>query len=111
MSVFVKDFEIPRSCSECPLINGISQYCILSTKPIPDDIANCKRADFCKLVDIKKPHGRLIDAEELSVKLGIEEDCLICDREITECKKDRRYTVADICRILYYAHTVLRGEE
>ena len=30
-----------------------------------------KRADFCPLVEVPAPHGRLIDADALDYKLGV----------------------------------------
>lgn len=55
MSVLIKGVVMPKSCQECTMncLRGFNGS---------DFLAN-KRADGCQLVEIKPPHGRLIDAE------------------------------------------------
>lgn len=63
MSILIKGVEMPRSCAncfisagDCDLWEGFSS----KTK---------KRHHDCPLVEIKSPHGRLIDADELRARM------------------------------------------
>ena len=64
MSVLIKGVAMPKSCQECAMncLRGFNGS---------DFLAN-KRADGCQLVEIKTPHGRLIDVD-LVVALLFEE--------------------------------------
>ena len=60
MSVYIKSMEMPKSCSDCPLMeydieNGC--FCYLTNQ-----YASRTRPDDCPLVFVP-PHGRLIDAD------------------------------------------------
>ena len=74
MSVFIKGMEMPYSCLDCDFCSGIaipdnSYFCdcpvihggLNITQAIEDDV----RHPDCPLVEVKTPHGRLIDADEL----------------------------------------------
>ena len=81
MSVLIKGMEMPKCCEEC--VAGAYEYndndercfvCgfIKSQHPWEcehveiDGIDTTKaRADFCPLIEVHTPHGRLIDADEL----------------------------------------------
>lgn len=55
MSVFIPGMEMPKRCSQCDfyLWNGDDDYsCLLYGESEP-----------CGLVEIKTPHGRMIDAD------------------------------------------------
>lgn len=62
MSVLIKGVVMPKSCQECTMncLRGFNGS---------DFLAN-KRADGCQLVEIKTPHGRLIDADALKEELA-----------------------------------------
>lgn len=68
MSVLIKGMEMPKNCSTCPCFqynmfdDDIDGYCkMLKTKITDSD----KHYPNCQLVEIKTPHGRLIDADVL----------------------------------------------
>ncbi len=75
MSVIVKGMEMPYGCADCDFCGGIIMpdgiYCCdcpteaSHGKNISDAINNDTRADFCPLVEIPTPHGRLIDADAI----------------------------------------------
>ena len=83
MSVIVKGMEMPYGCADCDFCGGIIMpdgiYCCdcpteaSHGKNISDAINNDARADFCPLVEIPTPHGRLIDGDAY-VKM-MEEKC------------------------------------
>ena len=64
MSVLIKGMEMPTSCDDCRLNNGISCYAVLEY--MEDDVVGRTddRPDWCPLVPAP-PHGRLIDADAL----------------------------------------------
>jgi hypothetical protein len=78
MSILIRGMEMPYGCADCDFCGGIilpdGIYCCdcpaeaSHGKNISDAIDNDTRADFCPLVEVKEPHGRLIDADELANK-------------------------------------------
>lgn len=66
MSILIKGMEMPKTCGECEARHlakcGVTLQWLLG----PEDYYKTKKED-CPLVEIKTPHGRLID-----------EDALIC---------------------------------
>ena len=61
MSVLIK-MEMPRSCLLCPMY--FLGRCRLLGRTIPD-LANGKLPDICPIIEIKTPHGRLVDGDAL----------------------------------------------
>ena len=86
MNVLINGMEMPKCCAECPAgayeYNDNDERCfvcgfIKSQHPWEcehveiDGIDTTKaRADFCPLIEIPTPHGRLIDADELINELA-----------------------------------------
>lgn len=63
MSVVIKDMELPKNCSECP-VALCGKYCRINKthttfRELPI------RPDHCPLVGLPEHHGRLIDADRL----------------------------------------------
>ena len=63
MSVLVKGMEIPNSCTHCDSIGlNVAIGCpVMRGEP--------GRATDCPLCEVKTPHGRLVDANELSANM------------------------------------------
>ena len=63
MGVYIKGMEMPQTCIDCPLYRytATSHYCCAA--PIRGQRATERDKD-CPLVEIKTPHGRLIDADD-----------------------------------------------
>lgn len=72
MGVYVKGMKMPKECRECYLLEyyeylGETQCSVTRRmlaergKPISFD----GRPDYCPLVEVSEPHGRLIDENEL----------------------------------------------
>ena len=59
MSVYIRGMEMPKNCEECPIL------CRAGVKFNGFGFLEDKRADDCPLVEIKTPHGRLIDGDAL----------------------------------------------
>ena len=71
MSVLIKGMEMPEDCRECPLemfyINCGDTRCRATNKFLAKNynIPFSGRPDWCPLVEVPAPHGRLIDADAL----------------------------------------------
>lgn len=62
MSVLIKGMEMPKKCDKCK----ISLFCLAASKPaIPMQIWMKTRPDWCPLIEVPEPHGRLGDLDEL----------------------------------------------
>ena len=59
MSILIKDMEIPESCYRCPMANDDFYLCGATEKYLENDSEE-RRPDWCPLVEIPTPHGRLI---------------------------------------------------
>ena len=73
MSVFIKDMEMPSRCYGCEFCEWSNLHQTMACKrynfePCFEDNSRefyKKRAEFCPLVEVSAPHGRLIDADAL----------------------------------------------
>ena len=91
MGVYVKGMEMPESCGECKMhfLSFDSNVCCQITDRIPKIVArfhdskidldarkksimSVKRPEWCPLVDVPKPHGRLIDADATMKQWGLD---------------------------------------
>ena len=66
MSVLIKGMTRPKNCFECHLTKWIDDGCAGCWAD--DKIHNASRPDDCPLVEIPKPHGRLIDADRATAE-------------------------------------------
>ena len=88
MSILIKGMEMPTSCGKCKLFDtshaiGLFSplgWCRVNGKEI---FRLSEKADFCPLVVVPEPHGRLIDANALFEAVfkvwGIEYDASDCN--------------------------------
>lgn len=63
MSLYVKGAKMPKECMTCPACQGDECWFEEDRPQIPDILNHRRR--WCRLVDVKTPHGRLIDADRL----------------------------------------------
>jgi len=69
MSVLIKGLIMPSCCGECFLCEPYSIGCrLLLTFLDREDYMHERRKD-CPLVEVKEPHGRLIDGDALQCKV------------------------------------------
>jgi len=62
VSLLIKGMEVPKDCIVCPFgWNGCNKQ--------HDFVYMGSRPDFCQLIDVHEPHGRLIDADALMLKI------------------------------------------
>lgn len=73
MSVLIKNMEMPSRCYGCPFTEWSNLHqtmaCLrYNSEPCFEDHSReyfKKRADFCPLVEVPTPHGRLIDEDNV----------------------------------------------
>ena len=70
-SILIRDMEMPASCIECRFGREVNYSGDFEEKCLANDKCGYvsvrkPRLDTCPLVEIKTPHGRLIDADKLS---------------------------------------------
>lgn len=77
MSILIKDMKMPKNCIFCPIShwNKLDELtgCELHQKHIPNaekEFWEKDRPDWCPLVEVPTPHGRLIDADAMNEKYG-----------------------------------------
>lgn len=68
MGVFIKGMEMPKNCADCKLIVYADGTYVCPFSGIM--VLNIGRQDDCPLVEVKTPHGRLIDADNLLFEEG-----------------------------------------
>lgn len=82
MGLYIRGAEMPKTCGDCELcyhddyFNDRTQHyhCILLkyAETLHEQAVGINRAErhrFCPLIEVKTPHGRLIDADELESKM------------------------------------------
>lgn len=74
MSILIKGMEMPESCFVCPFREKVSPddiVCMALNKEFEETFTLIaeKRHKDCPLIEIKTPHGRLIDADELEQEM------------------------------------------
>lgn len=73
MSILIRGMKMPKNCNECKFGTWSNLHQTAACKR--HDFEPCfkdhsreymdKRADFCPLVEVPAPHGRLIDADKI----------------------------------------------
>ena len=76
MSVVIKGMKMPKECRDCPLemyyMNSGDTRCRAKNKILAEDFKAIPfdgRPDWCPLVEVPAPHGRLIDADALIARM------------------------------------------
>lgn len=72
VSIIIRNMEMPTDCRECPLQYYVSccgqTWCRACDAKLADDFKTILlegRPEWCPLVEIKTPHGDLIDRQKL----------------------------------------------
>ena len=63
MSILIK-IEMPKGCWACPFAVGKHYECLFTKKSYNWGLTT--RPSDCPLIEVKSPHGRLIDADALN---------------------------------------------
>ena len=66
MSLIIRGVNLPEKCENCPCYDYIDYVCRADDCFAPFDVENPEeRSEHCPLIEIRTPHGRLIDADRL----------------------------------------------
>ena len=101
MSIFVPDLEMPKNCLTCPMLKTSPRaaWCSAKESEFQDSIGD--RWKYCPLQEIKKPHGNLIDVEEVRRHL----------LDIWNSHQCDSYKVVDMIRDLSEFEVFIKAEE
>ena len=112
MSVLIKDMKMPMNCDECPLgeYEDSEWFSCSLMNMAYRHMAQCDRLDDCPLVEIKTPHGDLIDRNALKKDYRMGNDCERCETDWKSCEYDRIYSKMDFCGWLDDAPVVIEAE-
>ena len=74
MSIIIRNAKMPRNCTGCPrkiFDQTRSEYhCLETMQILPSlNLSTAIRPEWCPLQEIKEPHGRLGDLDELRQKV------------------------------------------
>ena len=105
MSVLIKGMRMPENCIKCPMQFG-GMCCVMPAEvdegrvaPTVEEAWKQGKPDWCPLVEIPEPHGRLIDGDALQCKvddiglgyyevLGVTEDTIEMAPTVIERSED-----------------------
>ena len=65
MSILIRGMEMPKNCDKCRFQSALRLYCDAMPYNFCGNTDDIERPDWCPLVEIPTPHGRLIDADKL----------------------------------------------
>ena len=91
MSVIVKGMKMPNSCFSCEGCDGNKQYgyyCGLmqDAKDLEGINPSTQKPNWCPLIEIPTPHGRLIDERELRRLIKNSCHTVLTNELIDQCK-------------------------
>ena len=98
MSVIVKGMEMPESCYRCPMANDDFYLCGATEKYLENDSEE-RRPEWCPLIVIPTPHGRMIDADKLKGRLVLHGN-----------SSEQVQLYANICEWIDLQETVIEAE-
>lgn len=71
MSILIKNVQMPKNCSDCPLNYDMMSCMITGTRFWSDTLMDfdCQESRLydCPLVEIPDKHGRIIDEDEIII--------------------------------------------
>ena len=67
MSIIIKGMDMPKSCNNCPMCSVIEWWCDALNRNLVHAIADTGRAEWCPLVEVPTPHGRLADVDAIEI--------------------------------------------
>lgn len=102
MSVIIKNMEMPQKCGQCKLYHAeYPMYCMAveghRTVGAPYGM---QRPDWCPLVEVKEPHGDLVNKDKLMQD--------VMDSDLDHLQRD---DWKEVIQIVADAPTVIEGSE
>ena len=97
MSVLIKKMEMPKGCWACPFAVGKHYECLFTRKSSNWGLTT--RPSDCPLIEVKSPHGRLIDADALMIE--------VMDSDLDHLQRD---DWKEVIQIVADAPTIIEAE-
>ena len=106
MSILIKGMEMPENCDKCRFQSALRLYCDAMPYNFCGNTDDIERPDFCPLIEIPTPHGRLIDA-------AFEEQhyTSMTTNPTPDVTEQDKHNSLVIVRALQMAKTVIEAEE
>jgi hypothetical protein len=57
--------EMPQNCDKCRFQSDLRLYCDAMPYNFCGNTDDIKRPDWCPLVEVKEPHGNLVDLDQM----------------------------------------------
>ena len=103
MSLLIKGMDMPKRCLDCPCYDWSDEVCRGEGVAEAFIIENSEeRSEFCPLIEIPTPHGRLIDADKLAK---------VIEDAINRKDNPLGYDAVEILGEIYVAKTIIEAEE
>ena len=101
MSIFVPDVEMPKQCLTCHMLQTSprASWCAAKQREFDNNLG--ERWEYCPLQEIKKPHGNLIDVEDVKRHL----------LDIWNSHECDSYKVVDMIRDLAEFEVIVKAED
>lgn len=113
MAIYIPKRRPPSSCDVCPCAHysPFEDYlqCWLTADIIsarPGQIV--PKPETCPLIEIKEPHGDLVDIDKFKDDYHMGDDCTDCTNNVRSCEYDRVYSKMDFCSWLDDVDVVIR---
>lgn len=113
MGVYIPNGKIPTTCYGCWAEDG--GHCHAGKpkriRDIDDYVLARTKHPNCPLIEVKEPHGRLIDVDALLIENNMARDCADCPSYQNRVEREKmRYTFCDICDWVDSQLTVIESE-
>ncbi len=63
MSILIRGMEMPKNCDKCRFQSALRLYCDAMPYNFCGNTDDIERPDWCPLIEVPTPHGRLINAD------------------------------------------------
>lgn len=98
MGVYIKGEKMPDTCINCFKHNKCDRYHIEIIKTEDGDYMPQYIADNCPLIEVKTPHGKLIDADaeyEALSEMKVEGEVFVTAVEFVKIEMEQAQTVIE----------------
>lgn len=111
-------YIVPREkpkCYNCPF--RTLDYCglLIEHDCVTVNVNEMTVSEYCPLVEILTPHGRLIDVDGFKQDYSMGNECADCEQKqqgtLKSCEYDRIYSKMDFCQWLDDAETIIEAAE
>ena len=116
MTILIKGMKMPENCYQCRFYNSPCAQCrIIGRTYMNMSNQPSIRPEWCPVVEVPTPHGRLIDADELKERIAAtyysQEEKDQAPRDDIPWMNGCNTKVKEVCGMTDDAPTVIEAEE